>query len=136
MVPVLLEPGERVFPGPLSTAHAGALLQMNRAYPRFAGGGWTVPGSGSGDRVPAWVPSQSFVLNRHAAGAMRLQGGGTTGGNGPPPLHGSPRAPEAEPKVVHIHLDLRSAHFKSPADAKEIIKLIEDHMRKRGDSRL
>ena len=85
LVPVALEPRERVVFPPISQAHMGVLVQANQQYPRFAGGGFTVPGSGSGDTFHTWVPSGSFIVNRHAAGAMGYQGGGTTGGNGPPP---------------------------------------------------
>ena len=137
LVPVMLEPGEGVFEAPMTRAQEGALMAVNDAFPRQGGGhAWTVPGYGSGDTVYAWVPSGSFVVNRHAAGALGYQGGGTTGGNGPPPRQGSPRAHDAEPKVTHNHFDLRGVHFSSPRDAKEVIKIIDDWPKKRGNSKL
>lgn len=39
-------------------------------------GGFIVPGSGSGDSVPARVPHGSFVMNREATAAFGLQSGG------------------------------------------------------------
>ena len=83
LVPVRLEPGERVYESPLSRQQTSALMAVNTAFPRQGGrSSWTVPGYGSGDQVPAWVPSGSFVLNRRAAGAMGYQAGGPTGGTG------------------------------------------------------
>ena len=40
------------------------------------GGPITVPGSGSGDKVPMMLPSGSFVLNRNASNFLRRQTGG------------------------------------------------------------
>lgn len=124
MVPTLLEPRERVFAGPLTHAQMGALTAVNQAFPRF-GSSWSVPGQGSGDTVPAWVPSGSFVLNRRAAGAMGYQGGGTV----------PPQMSRAE-GTVHNHFDLRGANFRSTQDAKEIIRIIDEWSRKRGNSKL
>jgi muramidase (phage lysozyme) len=46
---------------------------------RQTGGPITVPGSGSGDKVPMMLPPGSFVLNRNASNFLRRQ----TGGNVP-----------------------------------------------------
>jgi hypothetical protein len=124
MVPTLLEPRERVFAGPLTHAQVGALTAVNQAFPRF-GSSWAVPGHGSGDTVPAWVPSGSFVVNRHAASALGYQGGGTV----------PPQMSRAE-GTVHNHFDLRGANFRSTQDAKEIIRIIDEWSRKRGNSKL
>jgi hypothetical protein len=75
MVPVMLEPGERVFTPPVPTWAAA----MNRAIPRFGSGGFLVPGSGEGDRVPAWLQEGTFIMNRRAASALGLHGDGSVG---------------------------------------------------------
>ena len=43
---------------------------------RQSGGPITVPGSGSGDKVPMMLPPGSFVLNRNASNFLRRQSGG------------------------------------------------------------
>ena len=43
---------------------------------RQSGGPITVPGSGSGDKVPMMLPPGSFVLNRNASNFLRRQTGG------------------------------------------------------------
>ena len=94
-VQAMLEPGERVFTPPMSHAQQGALLAMNTAFPR-QGGGFMVPGSGSGDSVPALVPSGSFVLNRRASHTLGYQGGG------PVSSHRS-RPVEQRPIIVNVY---------------------------------
>ena len=131
LVPTILEPGERVMSGPFTHAQQGALMSMNQAFPRFAAGGWTVPGSGSGDTVPAWVPSGSFVMNRSASRAMGFQHGGPVPGSAP-----------AMPPIV---IDLRGSQFGSAADAskvrnileREVVRIWEQYQRRtRVDTRL
>ena len=128
MVPVRLEPGERVMPGPFTPAQQGALVAVNQAFPRFAGGGFTVPGQGSGDTFPALVPSGAFVLNRRAAGTLGFQAGGSV----PPSTR-----ERSQQGITHLHFDFRGARFtRGQEDAKEIIRILEDWNRRRGDSRL
>lgn len=69
LVPAMLESGERAFYPPMNMAQQSALMSMNRAFPRFGGGG-IVPGTGSGDTVPALLPSGSFILNRRATSVL------------------------------------------------------------------
>lgn len=53
------------------------LSQQQPAILRQSGGPVKVPGSGSGDKVPAMLPPGSFVLNRNASNfLMRQKGGG------------------------------------------------------------
>ena len=127
MVPVMAEPGERVFVG-ATAAQQGALMAMNQAFPRFASGGFTVPGKGSGDTMPLMLPSGSFILNRHAAGAMGFQGGGI--------VHGGNTS-------VTVNVDLRGSQVRNEGDyrrlksefreaVKEALKEIERRSPKRG----
>lgn len=115
MVPAMLEPGERVMAPPFSRAQQLALAGVNAAYPRFQSGGFTVPGRGTGDTVPMWVPAGSFVLNRHAAGAMGYQGGGMVTGGA-----------RAGGSSVSIHLDLRGSQFSKNVTLEELRALLRE----------
>ena len=123
MVPVMLEPGERVYFPPVPAGVA----ELNRAVPRFGrGGGFTVPGSGTGDTFHAWAPSGSFALNSRASGARGFQDGGPVqGGNG----NGE------KTETHHHHVDNRTIInnpvFRSKQDAHEIMKMFEDWKRDR-----
>ncbi|HXH11148.1 MAG TPA: tape measure protein [Alphaproteobacteria bacterium] len=119
LIPALLEPGELVFPGPLSTQALGALATVNRTFPRFQVGGF-----GSGDIVPALLPQGSYVLNRQAAQAVtQLQGGGAVvgGGGGPVP-----------PMVVNLSISGNT--FRSREDIRELVQGIEGLLRRQGHS--
>lgn len=48
----------------------------DKALRRQVGGPITVPGKGSGDKVPMMLPSGSFVLNRNASSFLGFQTGG------------------------------------------------------------
>jgi hypothetical protein len=86
-VPIMAEPGERIFTPPVPSW----VPALNAAMPRFGGGGFVVPGFGSGDTVPLRVPGGSFVLNRTASQAVGFQSGGrvmsSAGGDEPVTLN-------------------------------------------------
>ena len=126
MVPVILEPGERVFPGPLTHAQQGALVTMNQVFPRFADGSLTVPGRGSGDTVQRMFSSGGFVPPRTPSRTIGYQQGGSV----------SSPTPTSNTVNVHNNFDLRGVTFRSQHDAKEIIKILDDYARKRGDTKL
>jgi hypothetical protein len=112
MVPAMLEPGELVYPGPLSRSTMRALETVNHAFPRFQ-----VRGYGSGDTVPTAVPEGSFILNRRASRVV--QGGYQTGGvvqgsNGSPPVI-----------TNHFHFDLRGAQVRSDEDIRKLADELE-----------
>ena len=119
MVPAMMEPGERVFTPPMSHAQQGALMAMNTALPRFASGGFTVPGSGSGDTVPAMLPSGSFILNKRAAGAMGYQGGGSVSGGEPSPV------------IHHHHYSFPNLTIRSQNDLEELKRGLREIERRR-----
>lgn len=127
MVPAMLEPGERVYTPPMSHAQQGALMAMNLAFPRFGGGGWTVPGHGSGDTVPAMLPAGSFVLNRRASGSQGYQEGGEV----------SSRSGGAKTEIHHhhhrheFHYDFRGVMFRSKLDAETVVKILQDYEKDR-----
>jgi phage tail tape-measure protein len=98
-VPVMLEPGEVGFPPPVPAW----AVTMNRAIPRFGGGGFLVPGSGEGDQVAAWLPEGTFILNKRATHAMGFQEGGTIP---PPPV---PQFITNVDYITHITVTIRDA---------------------------
>lgn len=122
LIPALLEPGEVVFPGPLSATTLDALARVNRTFPRFQ-----VGGVGSGDHVPAFLPAGSFVLNRQASAQIGrgFQHGGVVSAAGPN---------EPQPVMVHNVFDLRGTVFRSREDIRELVQGIEDLLRRQGYS--
>lgn len=119
MVHAMLEPGERVY-GPMNRAQQGALMAVNQAFPRFANGGMVVPGSGSGDTVPAMLSTGSLVLNRRAS-AVLDRVGMQTGGQ----VH--PSTTTVAP-VVNIHI--AKLEVRNDADIKAIIDGITKQLRR------
>jgi hypothetical protein len=117
-VPAMLEPGELVFPGPLSPNTLGALQTVNQTWPRFQVGGF-----GEGDTVPAFLPAGSFVLNRRATGALRGQGFQA----GEPVVSGA----GSQPIIVHNHnnFDLRGVTFRDKRQRQEVIAELQDALR-------
>jgi hypothetical protein len=123
-VPTMLEGQERVYFPPVPAGVAA----LNRAVPRFgSSGGFTVPGMATGDRVPMWVPSGSFILNRKAAGAGGYQDGGQVqGGNG------------GGNTEVHYHFpNITFREGVTPQQFKSLMREWESMIRRqRGDTRL
>jgi tape measure domain-containing protein len=113
MVPTLLEPGERVLTG-LNPAQRGAALAWNAAFPRFAAGGFTVPGSGTGDSVPMMLPGESVILNTRASKAMGYQGGGSVNGNG------------GKTEVHNYHYSFPNLTIRSHQDLEELKRALRE----------
>jgi hypothetical protein len=134
LVPVMAEPGERVFASPMTFAQQGALTAMNTAFPRFGGGGFTVPGRGSGDTVPMLLSPGSFVLNRRASGMLGYQDGGGVGVRDQRFRIGLPETGEvgnvSSVSEVHIHVDLRGAHFSTAQDLERLKGMLAELQRR------
>ena len=112
MVPAMLEPGERIYYPPVPAG----VPALNRAVPRFgSGGGFTVPGSGSGDTFAAWVPTSSFALNSRASGARGYQGGGSVASGATP----------GAPIVINIQV-----HQQPGQNVRELISEITRQLRR------
>lgn len=117
MVPAMLEPGEAVLSG-MNGRQLQAAQTWNSAFPRFNTGGWLVPGSGSGDTVPAMLPIGSFVMNRRAVGAMRGSQGYQAGGV----VQGG-----AAPVNVNITINLPNATMRDDRDIKKLADELARH---------
>lgn len=114
MVSVMAEPGERVFPGPLSSRTLAAAETLNRQFPRFQVGGFV-----DGDSLPLALPSGSFVLTRNAS--RRLRGGLQTGG---------PASGGGGCQVINHFTSNIKAEIRNDRDIPKLAYEIERHLRR------
>ena len=118
VVPAMLEPGESVWM-PQNQAQAHALSTWNSAFPRLGFGG-LVPGFGSGDTVPAFLPQGSFVMNRR--GTSALQGRGYQGGG---PVQGGQVVSRHDTAEVHLHGPF---YVNGYPDVRRLAKDVKDEL--------